>query len=248
MRFQLSGILNVLTIVLVIGIVAVVALFGTFLLDNDRTPTTELERAVVAAEEAVRANPEDANARIKLAAAYLESGALAAAEEQASVGARLAPTDPSAQYALGLVYSKRGDNEKAIATLTKAANMEGQLAGFYQDVYAALAQVYQRNDQADKALESINGALDFGPENALLLIERAKIYEAEELWADALYDYQQARSYSPDLEEAVEGATRVANEHPESVEEAKQRFEEDNSGSSEPTDAPTGDESTGDAQ
>lgn len=242
MRFRLSGVLNVLTIVLVVGIVVMIVLFAAFLLDRDRTPRTELERAVVAAEEAVRANPEDANARIKLAAAYLETGALAAAEEQASIAARLAPADPSAQYALGLVYSKRGDDEKAIVTLTKAANMEGQLAGFYQDVWAALAQSYQRTEQYDKALESINKALNFGPENALLLIERAQIYEKQEQWADALYDYQMARSYSPDLQEAVDGAARIANDHPESVEEAKKRFESDTA-----TDAPSGD-AAGDSQ
>jgi tetratricopeptide (TPR) repeat protein len=227
MNSRLELVMRIAIGAVVVGILIIGGLFVRYLIvsGGEQTPRTELERAIVAAEEAVRANPENSNARIKLAAAYLESGAVSAAIEQAQIATRLAPTDPSGFYVLGLAYAKQGDDAKTVVTLTKAANMEGQLAGFYQDVWAALAKAYERDDQDEKAIEAMNKALNFGPENSILLAERGSIYEGQKKWADALYDYAQAAQYSPDYEPAVSAVKRISSEHPEAVAEVQKRFE-----------------------
>jgi tetratricopeptide (TPR) repeat protein len=211
-----------LTVVLIVGIVAVLFFLVRYFVDTDRAPRTELERAVFAAEEAVRAQPDSAASRIKLASAYLEADAIGSAREQADIAVRLAPADPAAYYILGLVQMKQGDTKSAIDSYTKATSLEGQLAPFYQDVWAAAAKAYLADGQSDKALEAINKSLDFGPENALLLVERARVYEDQGLWADALYDYYQALSFG--YEEAMEDIDRITEDHPEALTEVQERF------------------------
>ena len=222
MQARLLVVLRVLTVVLVIGIAVVVFFLVSHFLETDRAPRTEMERAVVAAEEAVRATPDSPAARIKLAAAYLESGAVRSAREQADIAVRLAPSDPAAHYIVGLVQAKEGSASEAIESYEKAVALEGQVAAFYQDVWAAIAKAYQSLGEFDKALEAADKALDFGPENALMLVMRAEIYEQQELWADALYDYYQALSFG--YTEAQPAIDRIAAAHPEALEEVRTRF------------------------
>lgn len=236
MQPRLVPVLRVLTVVLVIGIVVTGFFLVRFFLDADRTPRTELERAVFAAEDAVRAMPDSASARIKLAAAYLESGAVANAREQADIAVRLAPSDPAAHYILGLVQAKQGQDADAVKTFEKAASLQGQLAAFYQDVWAAAAKSYERLGNIEKALEAVSKSLDYGPENALLLVQRAGLYEKQEAWADALYDYYQAVSFG--YKEASTEIDRIAAAHPEALKEVKERFEVQIDGSAESTASP----------
>ncbi|MDH4139419.1 MAG: tetratricopeptide repeat protein [Coriobacteriia bacterium] len=224
MHPRLLPVLRISRYVLIGGIIVLAALVGIYLLEKDTTPRTELERAMLAAEDAVRANPESSSARIKLAAAYLESGALASAEDQALYAVRLAPEDPAAYYVLGLVKSRRGETDAAIENLKRAVEMEGQLAGFYQDASAALALVYEDAERWDDALAAMDEALDYGPENARMLLLRAGMYERREAWADALYDYVQAVRFTPELDEAREGISAITSSHQEAVEEMEQRF------------------------
>lgn len=228
--------LRMLTLVLILAIVAVAVLMVLHFFDTDRAPRTELERAIYAAEDAVRATPDSASARIKLASAYLEGGAVGSAREQADIAVRLAPSDPAAYYILGLVQMEQGDTGEAIDSYTKATSMQGQVAAFYQDAWAALAKAYVEADMPDKALEAIDTSLDFGPENALLLVERAKIYEEREAWADALYDYAQAAQFG--FHEAAEDVARLIEDHPEALVEAQERFGLGPDGSFESTTSP----------
>lgn len=225
MQLRLQLVLRIVTVVLVIAIVVVAGLLAASILDPDPTPTNIIEKAVFTSEEAVRANPESADARIKLAAAYIENGALTAAIEQAEIAIRLDPTNPAAYYALGLAQSKAGKTKDAIKTLTKAVGTEGQLAGFYSDAWAALGKAYERDGQIDKAIEAMNKALDNGPENSELLYLRGALYERNKMWVDALYDYYQATAYVSDHEESLEGIERITKSHPEAVEEVRSRFE-----------------------
>lgn len=238
MQSRFQSLMRVATIVLVVAILVMVGLLVRHVITSDNTPRTELERAVVAAEEAVRADPEDPSARVKLAAAYLESGAMAAAQEQGEIAVRLDPNDPSAYYVLGLVYLKRGDTEAAIEQLTTAVETEGQLAGFYQDAWAALAEAYDQDGQPERAIEAMDQSINMGPENAQYLVRRAELYERQEMWADALADYVFAITYVPDYEPAIEGIERIRSEHPEAVDEAREKFEIMVPGSEEATTAP----------
>jgi tetratricopeptide (TPR) repeat protein len=227
MNSRASTVLRVATIVLIVAIAALGVLLVQFLISNagNTTPRTELERAVIAAEEAVKANPESAPSRVKLAAAYLENKAVNAARDQALIAIRLAPEQPEGYYILGLIESRAGNNDEALKQLTKAAETQGQLAAFYQDVWRATASVHERSGDTSEAIGAMDQALNFGPENAELLVARARLYEAEKRWADALYDFSMAAQFVPDFQDAVEGARRVAREHPEAVAEMKKRFE-----------------------
>lgn len=215
MESRISLVLRVATVVLVIAIVGVGALMVREIAFRDPTPRTEAERAVVAAEQAVRANPEDPAARVKLAAAYLEQGATRSAAEQAEIAVRLAPADPAGYYVLGIAQRRNGDNEAAIRNLEKAVGTEGQVAAFYQDAYAALARAYEDMGDIDKALEMMDESINNGPENVVLLVERAQMYERLERWAEALFDYTLAMRYVPDYEPAVERFDEIAAQHPD---------------------------------
>ena len=238
MQSRLMPVMRIVTIVLVIAIGIVLFLTLRHLFTNDRTPRTQLERAVYAAEDAVRATPEDAAARIKLAAAYLEAGSLVYAREQAEIAVRLAPADPAAYYILGLVQARQGDNGAAIESYLRAVGMEGQMAAFYQDVWTALSVAYEREGDTESALDAVNRALSYGPENALLVTRRAEIYEHDESWAEALYDYYLATRFVPDHAPALEGIERLSRDHPDIAAEVRARVDADFTGGMESTTTP----------
>lgn len=244
MQSRFALLLRIATVIVVVGIAVVLGFLLKFVLSPDTVPKTELERAVVAAEEAVKADPENSDARIKLAAAYLESGALSSAEKQADIALRLAPDDPAAFYIVGLVAYKNENYSKAITNLSKAANTEGELAAFYQDAWAALADAYDADGQYQKALDAMDKSINEGPENAQYLVRRAQLYESHKKWADALYDFAVAKTYAPDFQEAVDGFNRISEAHPEAVQEAKERWQDDfpTSDSTEETEAAPGEE------
>lgn len=227
MNARISLLLRVFTAILIVSILIVAALMGRFLImgsDVD-APRSELERAVVAAEAAVKADPESAPARVKLAAAYLETKAVNAAREQATIAIRLAPEAPEGYYILGLVEARDGDDAAALKQFTKAAETQGQLAGFYQDVWRAVAAVHERSNDTSAAIAAVDQALRLGPENAELLVARGRFYEDDKRWADALYDYTIAAQFVPDYEPALDGAERIVRKHPEAVDEMVERFD-----------------------
>jgi tetratricopeptide (TPR) repeat protein len=216
-----------LRVVIIVLLVVVVALAGAVLWQsvvgaNVDSPRSELERGVAAAEQAVKADPDNPTARVKLAAAYLESKRYGEARDQAEIALRLSPENAAGYYILGLSHVSAGDLDAGIANLEKAVTTEGQLAAFYQDAYVALARAQADNGDLEGAIESMGEALDKGPENALLLHERGTFFERAEMWTDALYDYAFALEYVPDYEPAQEAFDRLAAAHPDALDALKQ--------------------------
>ncbi len=216
------SVLRVLVVVAIVGIVVMAGSLVQFLLSGGPadTPRTSAERAILSAEEAVRANPDDPVARVRLAAAYLEQGSAGQAIEQGQIALRIEPEDPSAYFVLGAAYAAQGERDLAIQHLTTASQTEGQFAPFYQEVLIVLARVQEENGDRDTALESLEAALAYGPENASLLVERAQMLERAELWYESAYDYAWAVQYVPTYEEALEGLARLERDHPEEYQEA----------------------------
>ena len=224
MSSRTLSLLRLLIVVLAVGIVLLGGALLKFVLSQDSgvpsTPRTAAERAIVDAQTAVKADPSDANSRIKLAAALLEIGDSAGAIDQARVAVRLKPSDPSVYYILGLAELKSGQNGQATTDLTKAVKTTGQQAGFYQDAYVALAQAQQANGDLKSALASMNEAISNGPSNALLYITRGQMYEKGSRWFDAAFDYALALQYTPDLSEARTSLDNIRKNHPQEYSQA----------------------------
>lgn len=216
MSTRTPQVLRIVNIVLIVGIVLGLGAVAYRVLTTDTsTPRTELERALFSAEEAVKANPEDPAARIKLAAAYLERGNSTGALEQADIAVRLAPDDPTGYYMKGLAESELGRTKEAIKTLTRAVETEGQLAGFYQDAWLALSRAYEKDGNDEKAIFAMVKAVNNGPENVVLLYERGQLYERVEDWENAMDDYASALEYVPNYEPALTGFNRLKKDHPD---------------------------------
>ncbi|MDP2181281.1 MAG: tetratricopeptide repeat protein [Actinomycetota bacterium] len=216
MSISTSKVLRIVNIVLIVGIVLGLGGVAYRVLTTDpSTPTTELERALLTAEEAVKANPEDPTARIKLAAAYLERGNLTGAFEQADIAVRLDPEDPTGYYMKGLAEADLGRTSDAIKSLSKAVETEGQLAGFYQDAWLALSRAHEKDGNDEKALFSMTKAVNNGPENVVLLNERGQLYERMEDWQNAMDDYASALEYVPNYEPALASFNRLKKDHPD---------------------------------
>jgi len=229
---RVESILKAVIVVALVGLLVVAGLFVRYVVTgglND-TPKTEAERGVVAAEQAVRANPKDAIARVKLAAAYLSQKSPRRALEQAKIAVRLAPKEPSAYYVLGLAQSSLGQNKEAVASLTKAVKTKGQLAGFYMDAYVALARAQEREGKMKDAETSLSKAINNGPENSLLLFERGQFYERQKNWQMALYDYGWALTYTPNFEEARTRFEELAKAHPKELKRVQNAMQADVSG------------------
>lgn len=211
-------------VVFAIGLVVVAGLVVNAIVTGggSDTPRSELERGVFAAEEAVKANPKDPAARVKLAAAYLEQKSPRLAEEQARIAVRLAPKEPAAHYILGLTQAATNKNDEAVKTLKKTVAMTGQMAQFYQDAYLALARTQDETGDEEGARKSYQKSIDFGPENALVLFERGQFFERRKQWANAMYDYGWALTYAPNYEPARERLEALAKKYPKEFERVQE--------------------------
>ena len=228
--------LRAIVVVAIVGIVVLAGSLVQFLLSGGPadTPRTSAERAILSAEEAVRANPDDPVARVRLAAAYLEQGSAGQAIEQAQIALRIEPDDPSAYFVLGAAHAAQGELDLATQNLTRATQTEGQFAPFYQEVLIVLARVQEENGDREAALDSLEQALGYGPENATLLVERAQMLERAEQWFEAAFDYAWAVQFVPDYEEALEGLSRIESTHPEEYQEAVDLVEQTAAGHQQP--------------
>jgi tetratricopeptide (TPR) repeat protein len=222
---RLETLLKILVGVLLIGTLVVSAALLRFVFAGGKgtTPRTELERAVVAAEQAVAGAPNDPDARIKLAAAYYEQGGASAAAKQAEIAVRLEPQKPDPYYMLGIAQLKLGQTQDAVKNLTKAINTSGQTAAFYEDVYVQLAHAQEKAGDPKGALASMGKAIDSNPENVLLLVERGGIFERQSQWYLAAVDYGWAVRFSPDYEPGASALLRIAKNHPAEAKKAADR-------------------------
>lgn len=207
-------VLKLVTFVLVIAILATVAAITRYAVFADKlnAPRTEIERALLLAVQAVKSNPNDAQARIKLAAVYLEMGRASTAVNEAKTATKLAPDNAEAFYILGLANKEIGNIVQAAQNLEKAAKMEGQLAPFYQTCWTELARLHESQKKYKLAIRAYEAALGYGPESAPILYSLAKAYESSGDIKNAETYYKEALEFVPDYEEAAKALERLKNE------------------------------------
>jgi tetratricopeptide (TPR) repeat protein len=143
--------------------------------------------AVVAYEKAISLNPDLAMAKNNLAYLLAETGGdLDRAYELAQQAKELLPDDGNAADTLGWVLVKRGVPSAAIVYLQEAAERFPQDALEVQGiVHNHLAEAYELNDEADKAISASRRAVDFYERLAKLAEERGVEFTEPEWSAQA---------------------------------------------------------------
>lgn len=200
-----------LTYLVIAGIIFVSVLLVNSLVNQTRikTPRTEVERAIVVAEMAVKADPNDPRARANLAAAYLAAGRFSDAVRQSEYAIRLNPDDGSGYLVLGIAQRELGRFDDAVKNIRRAIEDKNKTADWYVKAWLELAITYEKKGDYKKAKEALDGAIGFFPEAANLYLERARVTEKLGNYYGALLDYQAVLTFDPDNREAREAIDRI---------------------------------------
>lgn len=165
---------------LLIGSAALLALLlgvGALYYVDQRTPRVPsiVQQQIGRAEEAVRADPNDVNARLTLGVMYHEAGRLDEALTQLDEVLRVAPDNPDAHMAKGAVFMERGDLLGASAEYTTVSRSfgEGEFAGADTRLQASLywlGVIALRQNQPQEALTRLDQALRINPTDSDALV------------------------------------------------------------------------------
>jgi len=211
------------TIIVILAAVAVIVLYG---LNMSRAPRTAVERALTTAEAATRQQPGVASNWVDLTYAYIAAGRYSDAR-RASASGKAVGDLPAFYIADALLLEKQGSLTEAIAGYETAK----QKAISYHDglvsaaaakgvVYSALnedladAAIYKarllvKTKNAAAAVAEYDIALKIDPQMADVLVERAGAREMIGDVTGARADYTAALRFIPDLQEAIDGLTRL---------------------------------------
>ncbi len=174
------------------------------------TPRTEGERAVMSAERAVQADPDDPEGRSTLAAAYLSVGRFSDALREAEFAQRLDPEDGSGFLVAGMAQRQLGRHDNAIASLNEALERSSdKTADWFYLLYVEFARAYEANEDYENAIGALSGALTYFPEAADLYYDRAVILEKMGDVENALLDYEAVLTFLPDDLRAIEAIARL---------------------------------------
>jgi tetratricopeptide (TPR) repeat protein len=173
------------------------------------------DEAAALFREAVALSPSSLPARLKLADALLESGAIDDAERAFAALANEAVAEPHARYGLGRVHAARGEHERAIAQLDAAVRLYPEFGAAWYSLGLALRNL----GRLDDARESLTRAREFGTrwpgvadpvlarvralrEDANALLARGLTLEREGDLAGAIREHEAAVAANPDLAQA----------------------------------------------
>lgn len=150
--------------VVVLSFVAVAALFVVFAGGDKQGGSTNLDLLLNDLEEQVRLNPQDVDARISIASAYLARGLLTESIEQFEQALVLEPNNQSALIGLGRAYLDAGDLEAAEPPLRLVAELNADNEFRYSilrlgDVYYDLATISMHNGDFESAAAELSDAL-----------------------------------------------------------------------------------------
>ncbi|MCX7831729.1 MAG: tetratricopeptide repeat protein [Actinobacteria bacterium] len=204
-------VLRGLTYVVIAAIIFVsILLVNSFMNQTkNKTPRTEAERAIIVAETAVKADPNDPKARANLAAAYLAAGRYSDAVKQAEFATRLNPDEGTGYLVLGIAQRELGRYDEAIKNIQRALKDENKTADWYVKAWIELATTYEKKNDIKKAKEALDGAIGYFPEASDLYFQRARLTEKLGDYYGAFLDYQAVLEFDPDNQQAREAINRI---------------------------------------
>ncbi|MBI3379636.1 O-antigen ligase family protein [Candidatus Gottesmanbacteria bacterium] len=125
--------------------------------DKQATLSSALTKeAIIASNFAISIAPQNVNfwktrTRVFYALSQLDEKYFSDALNSLEQAEILAPTDPKVKYNLGLLYDRLGKKSESINKLEEATKLKSD----YRDAFFALAYLYEKNNQRDKAKDSL---------------------------------------------------------------------------------------------
>jgi tetratricopeptide (TPR) repeat protein len=210
------------TVALVAAIAAVVVLAGgggdpAFTSGKVYLGQQNYEKAIEQLHLAIRNNPDAWQPHLYLGKAYADTDELEMAHDEFFTALDLAETEPDKEFVENeisyywLVYDKQGEqyNEAAkfldaIGEFEKAIVIDPRKA----DAYINLGYALHMSNQVDEAMEVFEQALEYSPDNEVLIDNLVSVYETKAGNLAALGEYDEALVYFEKIE-------MIAPEHPD---------------------------------
>jgi len=156
------------------------------------------EEAEEALKQAIRLEPDDTIAGLKLGIVYILLGRKEDAEEALKQAIHFNPDDAEAYLKLGIIYTNLRCYEEAKEKFKQAIQLDPD----YAEAYLKLGVIYILLEQDKKAEEIFKKVIHLNPNDAELRIKLGAIYTALGQNEEAIEAYKQAIRLNPDYAEA----------------------------------------------
>ncbi|HXJ85411.1 MAG TPA: FG-GAP-like repeat-containing protein [Candidatus Binatia bacterium] len=158
-----------------------------------------LKEAEQAFQQAVAANPDDADAFYNLGTLYLRRDSPQEARRNLEQAVKLRPTYAEAWNNLGMLAAQQGDNEEAIANFQRSL----ELRPTYATALLNLGNVYRRQGDFEQAERSLKRAGEIEPNNAEINYNLGMLYARKNDMVLAEQYLRNAVKLRPDYSDAL---------------------------------------------
>jgi len=156
------------------------------------------QEAIESFKQAIRINPDHANAHYNLGTAYDELGKYEDAIVSYKQALMINPDDASTHYNLGLAYYNLGKYEEAIESYKQAIRIDPD----YADAHNNLGFAYQKSGKYQEEIESYKQALKIDPDDASVHNNLGYAYYDSGKYQEAIEAYKQVLRIDPDYVKA----------------------------------------------
>jgi tetratricopeptide (TPR) repeat protein len=165
------------------------------------------DEAIDAYARVIVLQPDTADARLNRAILLCERGDLAPARDEIGIAIQTQPNDARMLCTLGLIEIRMDDYDAACDAFDRSIAADPNLA----DPWANRATIAYKRGDISGAIKDLTRALALR-EDAAILCNRAKVYEAKRQWQKATDDYARARTLAGVDIEAIDRRSQRCRE------------------------------------
>ena len=151
------------------------------------------DKAIHAAQQALRLDPMTADAHFALGSVYYATGDADQALGELQRGLQLASNSDEGYRRLGSVYLALGRKDEALQAYEKAI----QWSPYYADNYQMLGDAYVSMGETDKALATFQKLADLAPGDAVGYEDIGLVYLRQGRWSQCIPLFQKALAIRP---------------------------------------------------
>jgi tetratricopeptide (TPR) repeat protein/DNA-binding winged helix-turn-helix (wHTH) protein/TolB-like protein len=151
------------------------------------------DKAIHAAQQALRLDPTTADAHFALGSVYYTTGDADQAVVELQRGLQLAPNSDEGYRRLGSAYLAQGRKDEALQAYEKAI----QWSPYYADNYQMLGDAYVSFGESDRARATFQQLTDLAPGDAVGYEDIGSVYLRQGRWSQCIPLFQKALAIRP---------------------------------------------------